>query len=622
MTPDPFLEAVRSYRAGDLTDALVRARHALALGGTDLRLHALAGLIAGQMGDPAGALPHLKAVFAANQKDLSARINLANATLRTGDAEGALALAGGHADIKLRRIAALADQQLGNEAAAIQGYQAVTAAVPSDFESWNNLGNLLAAADDLDGATSAFERAIAARSGVPVLYLNYSKALNRWDRHAERQKLMREAAWRIPDNADIQCELGLAEASTGELAAAEKAFRTAIRLTTGFTPAYIELGLLLESVNRIDDLAALVDQAKAAGLSPDEIGFVEAWSLRRQGRWDEAEAAIEAVPPTIDPARRYQLLGEIKDRLGKPAEAFDAFRTMNRTIRVPAQSIKVAGGDYFDEVRAAAAVVAPERVARWHKLEVGRSPAPPAFIVGFPRSGTTLTDTLLMNLADVHVLEELPVVRQVQNELGDIDRVGELDSAEANRLRARYFAVLNALSPPPPGARVIDKFPLHMARIPLIHRIFPDAPIVFVERHPCDCVLSCFMSNFQPNRATIHFRDIVEAARLYDQVFDAWTRAEAALPLRVHRIRYERMIDDLEGEMRPLLSFLEIPWDDKVLDNQGSAARRDKIRTASYSQVTEPIYRRSLARWQRYRAEMADALPILTPWAERLGYEM
>jgi hypothetical protein len=82
------------------------------------------------------------------------------------------------------------------------------------------------------------------------------------------------------------------------------------------------------------------------------------------------------------------------------------------------------------------------------------------------------------------------------------------------------------------------------------------------------------------------------------------------------------MVDELEAEMRPLLAFLGNDWDQKVLDNIGSAAKRTHIRTASYSQVTEPIYRRSAGRWTRYRNQMARVLPILAPWAERMGYEM
>jgi hypothetical protein len=156
--------------------------------------------------------------------------------------------------------------------------------------------------------------------------------------------------------------------------------------------------------------------------------------------------------------------------------------------------------------------------------------------------------------------------------------------------------------------------------MPLIYRIFPDAKVVFAARHPCDAVLSCFMANFQLNRAMLSFPDLEEAALLYDAVLDLWTRATALLPIAVHTVRYESMVDDLEGEMRPLLDFLGIGWDAAVLDNRGAAGRRDYIRTASYAQVAEPIYARAAGRWESYRAELAPVLPILAPWAERLGY--
>lgn len=244
------------------------------------------------------------------------------------------------------------------------------------------------------------------------------------------------------------------------------------------------------------------------------------------------------------------------------------------------------------------------------------------FLVGFPRSGTTLLDTLLRNVPTLHVLEEMPVVGEVEILLGDKARLAGLDAGEVRTLRARYFEALAALAPPAPGQIVIDKYPLHMARIALIHRIFPDARIIFAERHPCDCVLSCFMSNFRPNWAMRSFTDLEETARLYDTVFDAWTRAKALLPLDVHYVRYERMVDDLEREMRGLFGFLGLPWDPAVLDNRAGAARGGPVRTASYSQVVEPLYRRAIGRWTRYREQLAPVLPVLEPWAERLGYDM
>jgi tetratricopeptide (TPR) repeat protein len=622
-TTDPIADAFSRYRNGDIAGALAGIEAVLASGLSDHRLSAFAGLLACQMGDPVSGIPHLERALTQDPTDLSTRLNLATALIAVGDFARVVTLcAWGGDDLKLRRLAAYAQQQLGDADAAIAGYRAVLAVVDSDFESWNNLANLLAAKGEMDETIEAFEQAISLRGDIGVTYVNYSKALSVWERHDDRQRVMRAAAQYAPGDAEVQLELGLAESAGQDFAAAEAAYRSAIALTPGFTSAWVELGMMLENLNRVHDLAALVADAEGRGFSADQIGFVRAWALRRQGRLDEALPAALSVSETIDPVRRNQLIGEIRDRLGDAPAAFAAFTAMNRAVSASPLAAKMQGGDYRAEVEATAARTTAERIAGWAPVTVDTVPPSPVFIVGFPRSGTTLTDTLLMNVPNLHVMEELPILRQVEIALGDPDRIDTLDSSEAEGLRKRYFEVLAQVSPPAPGQTVVDKFPLHMARAPLIHRVFPDAKIVFVERHPCDVVLSCFISNFQPNRATVHFLDLNDAARLYDAVLGAWTQAETLLPLNVHHIRYERMVGDLESEMRPLLDFLDIPWDSSVLDNRGAAAKREHIRTASYSQVTEPIYSRASGRWTRYRDQMAEVLPLLAPWAERMGYPM
>jgi tetratricopeptide (TPR) repeat protein len=435
------------------------------------------------------------------------------------------------------------------------------------------------------------------------MVFNLSNALGQAGRHDERLAVMGEAARIGPGDARVQTEYGVAAAEARDFAAAEGAYRAALAADPAFTPAYVELGLLLETQNRLGELEELLDGAPAA----PELGFLQAWLLRRQGRFAEALPLAEAVPASIEPARRAQLLGEIYDRLGDAPRAFAAFAEMNRAAL--AASPPPDRPSYRSEVEVGAA-----RLTSRAPAEVAGAPPSPIFILGFPRSGTTLLDTLLFNMPALHVLEEMPVLDAVEG----MART----SADSNALRARYFEALAAIAPPAPGQIVVDKFPLHMARAPLIHRLFPDAKIVFVERHPCDIVLSCFMANFQLNHAMRAFTDIEEAARLYDTVMGAWTRARELLPLDVHTVRYERMVADLEGEMRPLLAWLGLDWDPKVLDNEAAAAGRDYVRTASYAQVAEPIYRRAAGRWERYRDQLEPVLPILAPWAERLGYAL
>ncbi|MFL6858154.1 MAG: tetratricopeptide repeat-containing sulfotransferase family protein [Allosphingosinicella sp.] len=622
-SPPPALAAaVAAFRRGDFASALRSAEEGLADMPDFPPLLSLAGLAAAQAGDPAGAAPHFRRLLTLLPNDAATRLNLATALAQSGELEEARDACGADSrDPRLVRLAAYLDQQLGRLDDAARGYEAVLAEEPDDFGSWNNLGNVRAALGDRQGAILAFQEAILLNPDVPEIYTNVSEQLAQTEQPDVRQQVMREAARRFPGRADVQAELGLAESGMLDFAAAEQAYREAIRLDPGFHSGWFDLGLLYENLNRVDDLIALVEEVDARGLDQPELGFLRAWALRRQGRFAEALPLAEAVPDTIHPVRRAHLVAELAERTGDTDRAFAAYGEMNRaSLAARPQS---ESPTYRELIAANNAALTAEAVAQWTPDLPRLDPPSPVFIVGFPRSGTTLLDTLLMNMPSLHVLEEPRMLAgAVLPALGPETGIGALAAPDLDRLRALYFEDLGRLSPPAPGQTVVDKNPLLMARAPVIHRLFPDARIVLVERHPCDAVLSCFMANFQLNYAMRSFTSLKEAAATYDVVFESWTRAEALLPLRVHRVRYERMVEDLEGEMRPLLDFLGLPWDETVLDNQSSAARRDHIRTASYSQVTEPIYRRATGRWERYRTHLAPILPILAPWAERLGYPM
>ncbi|MGZ8997692.1 MAG: sulfotransferase family protein, partial [Allosphingosinicella sp.] len=270
-------------------------------------------------------------------------------------------------------------------------------------------------------------------------------------------------------------------------------------------------------------------------------------------------------------------------------------------------------------VRALTDMLTPDYASGWPtNAPAGRRP--PIFLVGFPRSGTTLLDTMLMGHPVLHVLEEEPILQRVGYSLGDFERLPSLDDAEVERLRALYFEELDRFDPAASAKIVVDKLPLNILGAPLIHRLFPDARFIFAQRHPCDVVLSCFMQNFELNAAMANFLDLGDSARLYDQVLAFWERCRALFPLNVHVLRYEALVEDVEAELRPLIDFLDLPWDERLLDHQATAASRGAISTPSYAQVAEPIYKRASGRWERYRAQMEEVLPILMPWAERLGY--
>ena len=220
----------------------------------------------------------------------------------------------------------------------------------------------------------------------------------------------------------------------------------------------------------------------------------------------------------------------------------------------------------------------------------------------------------------LQVLEERPPLRQVEAKLGGLDRLPELDGDAVAGLRDDYFAAVGRCIELRPDALLIDKSPLHMNKVPLIHRLFPNARFILALRHPCDAVLSCFMTAFRLNDAMASFLDLETAAEFYDLSFSHWQNCTSLMPVAVEAVRYEDVVDDSEAELRRLLAYLGLEWQPSVIDHVQTARARGLITTASYAQVTERLYRRASGRWERYRSRLDPVLPVLAPWAEKFGY--
>ena len=204
---------------------------------------------------------------------------------------------------------------------------------------------------------------------------------------------------------------------------------------------------------------------------------------------------------------------------------------------------------------------------------------------------------------------------------GHPDGLAEIKPNHLAELRQIYFEELDKhLAPEDRSSIVIDKLPLNICLAGLIHRIFPQARFVFSLRHPCDCVLSCFMQEFRINEGMANFLDLEDAARLYDKIMDLWEQYKTVLPLDVHTVKYESLIEAFEETLTPLLDFLGVGWDDGVRDYTKTAIERGKIFTPSYNQVTQPLYTRARGRWERYREQMQPVLPPLLPWVGHFGY--
>ncbi|MGA7179157.1 MAG: sulfotransferase [Thiobacillaceae bacterium] len=480
-------------------------------------------------------------------------------------------------------------------------------------------------------------------------------------RYAEAEPLLRQAIAEQPAIAKYHSNLGNALRGLERLDEAEASYRTALALDPQFSDARANLANLLYAMQRWDEtiaeyqqlirsnpqdaashasLAYLLqasnrmaeaEEVAAAGLTfePDNpsLNLVLAICEGRAGKSELALRRLEAIDPAAMDIRVAATLhyerGLLYDRLDRVEPAWAAFAEANR---LQAEDARRRG---VDKTRFTAELdrLAQMDVSWLQDLPATPGePAAPVFLVGFPRSGTTLLDQILDSHPRIQTLEEKPLVNILCDE---IDKLGQdnpngiegLSPAQVGGLRRLYFEHVANLIDLRPGNLLIDKFPINIARIPCILRVFPDARFILALRHPCDCVLSCYMHLFNPNDVMANFYTLEDTAALYARVMGLWRRWAEALPLRHHRVYYEHLVQDLPGEIRPLLDFLGMEWHEEMARPHEHAARRGFINTPSYFQVTQPIYQRASGRWRRYLPYLGAVMGTLQPYVEYFGYD-
>lgn len=614
--PPELMLAMQHMRSGNLPAALAAVEAALPGRHDRGPFLALGSLAALRLGQPAKAIPMLRELIALNPDDRPSRNNLAAALVETGDLDGALEIAAGQDDPALLRIEGYVHQNRGEESRAADAYRRAIAKEPADLASLNNLANILTGAGEFDEAIDLFERAITLAPADINLYLNLADCLRLADRTTPRVKVLQDARGIRPDDARVLTELGIALTRTDDMEGALPILRRAIELSETFGEAHIEYGVILEKLNMLDELKAFV-RGYDTESAPPEAAYLFAWEARRSGEFEKASALAETIPDHVLPNHRWHLVGGIEDRLGNTDKAFAAFEKMNAAARQSARPL--SGPTYREMVEADLARWTGDWRDSWNQPDVAEDGLPdPVFLVGFPRSGTTLLDTMLMGLDGVSVLEERPMMARIMGMTRGED-IAKLDGDRIAKLRQAYFRLAKSEGYDD-GALLIDKHPLNMQRVPMIERLFPNARFILAERHPYDVVLSCFMAHFRTNIAMRSFLELEEAAKTYDAVWQSWNRALELFDVDWKPVRYERLVEDARSELEPLVGWLGLEWSDRLLDHTTTAKDRGRVRTASYAQIGEGLYTHASERWRRYADHLAPVIPILEPWAARMDY--
>ena len=490
-------------------------------------------------------------------------------------------------------LAGVAAQQMGDTARAIPRLRAVLARQPDHTHAAWYLAQCHWARGEYAEAAAAFETAAAEPAYRAPALTQRAACLNRTGRTADAERAYRNVVKEAPDSAD----------------------------------ALANLASLREQANDLEEATALAERALAAAPRHPLAHLVRATLERRSGDFESARDRLQALLQSgeLSPVNRAvaeNQLGQALDRLGQWEGAAAAFERSNRVLAEHHPAGRpVDDGPYGLSTLSRIRAAIPQGEAPAIDGRDRANAAGPVFLLGFPRSGTTLLDRMLRAHPAVSVLEERELWREAREQVlgGRIpDRWDDLDDSRRASLRRAFFEALDA-EHPPDGTLRIDKLPLNSVYLPLILTAFPDARIIHALRDPRDVILSCWCQLFDLVGAMPYFLDAANAARYYDASQDILSAALTRYRPAVHTIHYEALCRDHRAALEPLLEFLGLEWD-PAIDRYRAATANARINTPSYQQVSEPIYQRSIGRWRHYPNVMNPVVETLSPWVEAWGY--
>ena len=533
---------------------------------------------------------------------------------------------------------------------AIEAYRSVVAQRPQFSEAHANLGFTLMSAGDYHAAETHLGEALRAHPNSAPIHNAMGVVLYGQVRMAEAAQSFQRVTTLLPNDAEAHANLGNALREMTAYSEAEASYRRALALNERYARAHFDLAALMYLQDRFAE--AEQSYRRALELKPD---YVEACnnlgrSIRRQGRLDEArecfEAAMTIDPDTVEtyfnlaslrtftpehaePARLEKLadkvpflkensrirywfaLGKMREDLGRYDDAFAAFVEGNRLKHAqisPDEAGKVALIQNVRNVFDASFMAS-------RPTPVSPEQRSPIFIVGMPRSGTSLIEQILSTHPDAHGAGELP----------DLENILFALATDAGLPAQRYPEVAAGLSATalrqwgdayiervwklaPQATHISDKMMSNFAHIGMIRLMFPNAKIIHAMRDPMDSCFSCYATLFAKNNLDFTY-DLGSLGRYYQRYIELMQHWQQVLPAgSILELRYEDMVADTEGQARRLLDYLGLPWDPACLNFHEN---KRVVRTASAAQVRRPVYQSSVARWKHFESHLGPLLDVV-----------
>ncbi|AND70900.1 sulfotransferase [Dyella thiooxydans] len=608
--------------------------------------------------------------------------NLASAmagAYNAGDMERVILLAaqaGDEADEGILALRGLAEQATGRYDHAVETFRQLAHQQPEVSAYWNNLGVACRLRGDADAAEQALS---TARSVAPhdaeVLY-NLGLVYIQQRRWPLAREILLDAVDCSPGFVEARLQAAYACYVCADNIGQEAMLAGAVNWPAQPAEQALILAAMLSTQGDLDAALHTLARARLPATPEDErlrlrIAAQRAVLYERSNHLDLARqelkllplAALDALPDDASQARAegWRAHAALAMRAGTWADAAALYRRV-LALRVDAEARASAAfglaascdrlgrhGDAWQALDAAHAAqleiareVVPELLApdsqplqvaevdraahaRWRPLVAPSSRQSPVFVVGFPRSGTTLLEQMLDAHPEFRSMDERAFIHELTERMEQVgqrypDELANLGGTEVEQLRATYYRMVGRVLPDLGQHRLVDKNPLNMLCLPMIMRLFPQARIVLCLRHPCDVLLSCSMQSFRSPAFMVLCSSLQRLARGYVTAFEQWFRQVEVFAPRVLEWRYESVVEDLDRHLTELAAFLEVADASPMARFADHARTKRFISTPSYAQVTQGIHPGAVNRWHGYREQFEPVLPLLQPMIDRLGY--
>ena len=413
----------------------------------------------------------------------------------------------------------------------------------------------------------------------------------------------------------------------GQIKESEDYFIKSIDTNISFWNGYHSLLKQYEQQSRLKEFKALLDKAKTIFKNNIKIFYYDSLYLFRKKKYKQSLSILTNVnlekkftqnQNKKDIADYYHLLSRVYEKLELFNESYNFAIKRNKTILSFEENKNFKKELILDTISVYKKFFDKKNKFKLNNISSGIDHSNLAFLIGFPRSGTTLLDTILRSHSQTLVLEEKPYLLDVRHEFyknHEISEILKIDENEKIRMQKKYFSSFEYN----PNKLIIDKYPLNLIELGFIKTLFPKSKIILAIRHPLDCIISCVLTAFKMNDGMVNFENIQTTAFFYNECFEMLFKYFSFYEIQYHQIKYENLISDFENEITKLIKFLNLSFEDNIYNYQKTAKQREKINTPSYDQVVQPLYTSSINRHKNFE-EIKKIETDIMRWINRFSY--